>query len=150
MTKDQAYQFLKDINIAVLATSSENKPLASTMYYVVDNELNIYFITKDSTTKYTQINTNPNVSVVVTNRELVQTIQIMGIASTITDIPAKMSIIHQMSQANVKKKWLHWPPPISKVENGEMVVVKVTPNWMRFADYMQEDPSLVFSEVTLA
>lgn len=147
MTKQQAYEFLTNINIAVLATVSDDKPLASTMYFVVEPDLSIYFITENQTQKFQHIQKNPNVSIVVTNRESVQTMQIMGLAEVVTDAAKKTKIIQQTSEANAKKNWLHWPPPISKVEAGSMVVIKVTPTWMRYADYLQDDTSKIFSEI---
>lgn len=147
MTKQQAYEFLNQINIAVLATVAENKPLASTMYFVVESDLSVYFITEKETQKFQHIQKNPNVSLVVTNRESVQTMQIMGLAENVTDAAKKTEIIQQMSAVNAKKNWLHWPPPISKVEAGEMVVIKVSPTWMRYADYLQDDATKIFSEI---
>jgi len=147
MTKQEAYDFLKDINIAVLATSFDNQPLASTMYYVVSPDLCVYFITENETKKYKHIQSNPNVSIVVTNREKVQTMQILGTAERVDDATTKINIIQQMSMANAQKNWLHWPPPISKIEAGEMVIIKVLPTWIRFADYLQEDLHDVFSQI---
>ncbi len=150
MTKPQAYEFLKDINIAVLATvSPENKPHTATMYYVVDEALVFYFISQTGTQKYQHIQKNNNVSIVITNRRSVQTIQVAGTAEMVSDAWTITDVVERMSRVNVTNKSTYWPPPISKVQSGEMVIFKVIPTWMRFGDFTKVNEQEVFSPVSL-
>ena len=64
---------VKQKDICVLATVSQNKPHCSLMAYTADNEgLEIYMVTDRDTKKYTNLAQNPAVSLLIDTRDDVQ------------------------------------------------------------------------------
>ena len=61
---------VKQKDICVLATASQNKPHCSLMAYAADDEgLEIYMVTNRNTKKYTNLAQNPAVSLLIDTRD---------------------------------------------------------------------------------
>ncbi len=136
-TRQKVLVFLKHNPHGVLATvSEEGKPWGSSIYFATDEDLNLFFITKIKTLKYHNILKNHNVSLTVTDKSLQTTIQIAG---KVSKVPAKDIV------SVVMKKLAHikphddnnWVPPIVKVNGGEYMVLKITPQTLQYSDYQQ-------------
>ena len=70
---DRMKALVKQKDICVLATASENKPHCSLMAYVTDDECSeIYMVTNRDTRKYRNLMQNPTVSLLVDTRDEVQ------------------------------------------------------------------------------
>ena len=69
ISKSEAYEFLKTIPLAVFGTvSNENTPHLTTLFYIVDKDLNFYFISRSQTAKIDNIKRGSKVSIVVSDR----------------------------------------------------------------------------------
>jgi nitroimidazol reductase NimA-like FMN-containing flavoprotein (pyridoxamine 5'-phosphate oxidase superfamily) len=67
--RDRIKAFLKEKDMCVLATTLEGKPHCSLMAYMTDEEGEwIYMVTHRDTTKYTNLLSNEQVSLLVDNR----------------------------------------------------------------------------------
>ena len=67
--RDRIKAFLKEKDMCVLATTLEGKPHCSLMAYMTDEEGEwIYMVTHRGTTKYTNLLSNEQVSLLVDNR----------------------------------------------------------------------------------
>ena len=67
--RDRIKAFLREKDMCVLATAREGKPHCSLMAYVVDEEAEwIYMVTHRNTTKYANLLSNEQVSLLVDNR----------------------------------------------------------------------------------
>jgi len=67
--RDRIKAFLKEKDMCVLATTREGRPHCSLMAYIADEEGEwIYMVTHRSTTKYTNLLHNQEVSLLVDNR----------------------------------------------------------------------------------
>ena len=64
MELKQIEQYIKNKNVCVIATCSENKPRASTVNYVSDGFI-LYIVTSKKSIKHQNIKTNPNISVAI-------------------------------------------------------------------------------------
>lgn len=73
----EVIHILEKEQLLVLATSSDNKVTARTMCHVNDG-LNIYFGTSNTSEKYEQININPQVAFVVGNMQIEAAAAICG------------------------------------------------------------------------
>src|SRR4051812_43049416 len=73
-----AFRFLKDQHTAVIATSFENQPHATVVYYDVDDDFNIYYLTKQNTQKNIQTAFNPRIAMVIGTGPEHCTVQIRG------------------------------------------------------------------------
>lgn len=135
-TQEQVLDFLKHNPHGVLATASlDGKPWSSSIYFVTDENFNFFFITRKSTEKHKNINTNPNAALTVTDHSLQRTAQISG----------KVSKIPSQDIVEIMKKLSHvkphgdnkWVPPIVKVHGGDYVILRLKPDFLQFADYKQ-------------
>ena len=62
--------FIKNKNICVLSTVSDNKPYCSLMAYISDASCEeIYMVTHKNTTKFRNLQKNPSVSLLIDSRE---------------------------------------------------------------------------------
>lgn len=136
-------------SLATLATvSASGAPHAASVYYTVDHDLNLYFVTREETTKYSNIKRNPQVSVVITDEETAETVQIQGTAQKITDEPVISDILEQLWKITVEKS--HWPSPAVKLNKGSLSIIKVVPAELKFGDFKPvhlADGSDYFQEV---
>jgi uncharacterized protein YhbP (UPF0306 family) len=55
-------EYLKKAKLMQIATVKNDKPWVASVWYVVDNELNLYFMSKDSRRHSLEIKNNPNVA----------------------------------------------------------------------------------------
>jgi nitroimidazol reductase NimA-like FMN-containing flavoprotein (pyridoxamine 5'-phosphate oxidase superfamily) len=70
---DKMKALVKQKNICVLATASQNKPHCSLMAYAADDEgLEIYMVTNRDTKKYINLVQNPAVSLLIDTRDEVR------------------------------------------------------------------------------
>lgn len=127
-------EFLRSKTTAVISTvSPAGQPMAATIYFVVDDDFNFYFTTKSFTRKNQNLETNPNVALVVGTQSEPVTAQIQGVATRITnqgEIDLRMGQIEEIFAKNqyVAPLFQLAPP------RNEVLVYKITPNWMRWLD----------------
>ncbi len=132
--KDDTLRFLQEHTLATLATVDPSSvPHAASIYYVVDADLSIYIVTREETQKYQNIKQNSDVSMVVTDEETAETIQLVGGAQKVTDEHAISGILEKLWKITLEKH--HWPAPVVKMNKGGLVVLKITPRELKFGDF---------------
>lgn len=137
--KPRIAEFLNKNRVGVLATtSSDGYPHAATMYFTVDEDLNIYFVTKEKTTKYRNLTQNPNAAFVVHEPMSQSTVQVSGTVAEVTDIAQLNQVFRNIlevtagtSESNV--------PPVSKIVGGDYKCFKLTPKTLRLAEYTKPE-----------
>lgn len=147
VTKQEVYSFLLRYNLAVFGTTSpDHSPHLTSMFYVVDPDLNFYFITKSETEKVKNIALNPHVSVVVSDRESYKTVEASGVVVALSGIERIKTVIQMFAQVYRNEgvleasKLFGWPPPIEKIEDGEIVVYELQPSQLIYSDYSEASP----------
>lgn len=126
--------FLKAHQGAVISTvSPEGKPQASFVYYVLDKDLNFYFITKNKTRKAENLMKNTSVAIVVNNESKMETLQMEGTVQLVDDAKLNFDIVNLWLEKNVtiKEGW----PPLFKMDKGSIIVFKVNLNWTKYSDF---------------
>src|SRR3989344_1188220 len=84
--RENALKFLKENHTMVLATvSHDGMPHAATVYYMVDENFDLYFSTGEETKKFLNIKDNSNVALVVGTGPDIKTIQGGGKAEWIIE-----------------------------------------------------------------
>ncbi|OGK48841.1 hypothetical protein A3A56_01365 [Candidatus Roizmanbacteria bacterium RIFCSPLOWO2_01_FULL_40_32] len=127
-------------------TSPDNSPHLSSMFFVANEDLNFYFITKSETAKVANIAANSKVSVVVSDQDSYKTVEANGIAIAISGFEKIRTIIQMFTKIYVKEeviehgKLFNWPPPIEKIEKGDIMVYELKPSYLRYADYSNSSP----------
>lgn len=137
MTKKDVYHYLSNLHLVVLSTIDEkNMPHGSEMFFIVDEHLNFFLLTQHNTKKYKNILSNQNVALTFINPNETKTVQVQGNAYEIQPSdPLYLGIISKMGEKNARKDGVFWPPPPSKIQDEKIVIIRVTPTWLRYADY---------------
>lgn len=142
ITKKEALKFLKEHRHVTIATVTENGlPEVATVYYGVDDQLNVYIPTGVRSRKFKNIKKNPRVALVVTNAEQLTTLQMEGVASIELTTKKNHHVIPILSDALSPGIWdsmkhIFDPiPPVIKMKNGLLVILKVKIDWARWADF---------------
>lgn len=142
INKNKFLDFLKSKNVAVISTVSEaNQPMSATIYYVVDNDFNFYFMTKSFTRKFRNLKHNKEVALAVGTENTPVTAQIQGTAEQITDIKEFEERFKEMTKILQENKYVG---PLFEIvanedaDHNEIMLFKVTPTWIRWLD-LRED-----------
>lgn len=127
MTKKEIFDFIKQYQLAVVATTDvNNKPQAAVVGFAINENLEIIFDTLTSTRKYQNIKHNEKVALVIGWDNEV-TIQYEGIATKITDSKDDGLIeLYFQSFPNGRERTISLPG---------LVHIKVTPTWIRYSDF---------------
>ena len=131
--RQDALAFLKSHNAGVLATvSSENNAHASIIYYIADDNFNVYFFTKIHSRKHDAILAHPQVAFTIGREDVPQTLQIEGIAAELRNDVDKAAKIPELMKALEKTNQMYIP--IAKMD-AEPVVMWLQPKWVRWGDF---------------
>lgn len=148
-SKSEIYSLLTPLSTAVLSTvSSEGKPHAAVIYFIADEDLNVYFLTKSDTTKSHNVEENKHAALTVIFPNSPQTIQATGSVAEIEEATMYTKIMGKISEENAKGNSFYWPPPLSRLDSsGDLVLYKFIPDWLRYADFAEEKNGSVFYDV---
>ena len=126
--KSGALTFLKNNKVAVISTSSNNEPHAAAVYYIVDDEFNLYFVTDPSSRKAQDIKTNNKVAIVVGAGPEISTVQ--GGGEAIEEISKTVEILNNISAKLDSNESHHWP--IIKLNPKTLTCYKVKFSWLNW------------------
>lgn len=120
-------------NIGIISTmGGYGQPQAAAMYFIFDSALNIYFITRESSRKYRNIKKNPRVAFVVSTENPPKTIQFEGEAQEVTDPHETTEYFSRLVTLASEKSVI---PPVSQMEDGRMVFMKIVTDWARSGNF---------------
>lgn len=129
------YEFMNRIQTAVLSTTNDHgKPWGSAIYYVVDENLNTYFVTRVGTAKYKNLEAHPYVALTVLDAANQTTVQLAGKISKLPAHDYKEIVFDKLARIRPDDD-NDWAPPIEKVHKGDYIALKITPTKLQFADY---------------
>jgi general stress protein 26 len=130
--KKDALGFLRSMNTAVVATAFEHQPFASTVYYIADDDFNVYFSTKRNTIKSINTGLNKHVAFVVGSGPSHISIQARGTVEVLTGKEKKDAIRKlKFQKKNLGKNV--WPTKnMSVFRDIPLLVLKVIPTEMLF------------------
>src|SRR3989344_3534674 len=80
----------------VSTVNQENKPESAFVYYTFDENLNIYFVTRDASRKYKNIFDNKNVAFITATENPPQTLQLEGLASVESNIDRQKHLFQEL------------------------------------------------------
>jgi len=144
--KQRIYDFLKTHPVGVLSTvSPDGNPHGVVIYYTIDKEFMVSFLTKAGTRKYDNLIRNDHVMLTVFEPQTQTTSQITGKATEIIDNYEVNEVARAILAASMKTSDAGIPP-ISKLEAGSYVGIKIVPVQIRMAVYARPDPG-TYSEM---
>jgi uncharacterized pyridoxamine 5'-phosphate oxidase family protein len=151
-TEDKIAQELKSINqpLGVISTVNESgKPQSASVYYVYDNALNIYFITKDTSRKYENSMRNPHVSFVITSENPPKTIQLEGVVHKVEDVSQTGDLFNKLVSLATASNFM---PPVSQIASGKVSFMKIATTWVRAGNFevMKEGNKFIETDFKLS
>lgn len=133
-SRAEALTFLKSHSAGVLSTVSEDgKAHGSAVFYVADDNFNIYIITLKTSRKFANLQANPSVALTVGTQNVPQTIQLEGIATVLQhseEIGEHAGDLMKVLTSNSR-----YYAPLTQLGSADTAIIWVQPKWVRWADY---------------
>lgn len=131
--EQEAHAFLKDHHVGVLATvDPNNEPHAAAIYYTIDSDLNISFLTKTRTKKADNLKHNNHAMLVVYDAATQATVQIIGVVSEIADDFETNKLFQEIINTSIDASGTD-VPPIAKLKEGDYIGFRLAPKQIRMA-----------------
>ncbi len=133
---DLATEFIASHPLAVLSINQKHHaPYSAAVFITSDESLNLSFVTKTETTKYSAICIDNRVTVTSYDLDEQQMLQANGKATEISnDAGLAKDLFDQVAKAKLTKD-PNWIPPIVKLQAGEYAVFKIGIEWMRIVSF---------------
>lgn len=143
--KVRAKEFIAENPLGVMATlSSTNEPETAAVYCVLDDDMNLYFLSASKTRKLDNIEQRPAVSITFMSEAGMQTLQVQGkghvLATPVSAIEfnrVPKPIVDALIDIHIKQRDA-WPTPAFKTGGGTQYFVRIAPTWMRLADFSKK------------
>jgi uncharacterized pyridoxamine 5'-phosphate oxidase family protein len=138
--KQRMYDFLSTHPAGVLCTvSPDGDPHGAVIYYAIDKDCTISFITKAETRKYDNLIRNNHVMLTVFDIPTQATVQVTGKTVPITENYEINAVAGQIQAASLNTSDAGIPP-IAKLHAGSYVAFRLQPSQIRMAVYSRPDP----------
>ena len=139
-TNKRMYEFLKENSVGTLSTvNNSTEPHASVVYYNIDENESITFITKQNTRKANNIKQNSNVVLSVYEPVSQTVVQLEGAAELISSLTESQRAFKAMV-LSARQTSDSGIPPISKLKSGHYLAYRVVPRRMTMMVYARPDP----------
>ncbi len=137
--KRRMYTFLRDNPTAVLSSvDADGNPHGTVIYYAIDKDFTISFLTRTQTKKYDNLQHNNRIMLTVFEPATQTIAQVTGTAAEIKDSYEVIAIASTVLAASLKSS-AGDTPPLAKLEAGPYVAFKVKLVQVRMAIYSQPD-----------
>ena len=133
--EEKIYNDIVDIHqiLGALGTLGEyDQPQVTSVYFVFDTALNLYFITRETSRKYKNIKKHPRVAFAVSSEHPLRTVQLEGEAHEVTDAQEENEYFSKLVALSSEKTVM---PPVSQIEEGRIVFMKITTDWARSGNF---------------
>ncbi len=131
----------------VSTVNEENKPESAFVYYTFDEDLNIYFATREQSRKFKNIMRNKSAAFVMATENPPQTLQLEGEASVHRELEDQRELFTELVALASSK---HFSSPIAQQDHsGGLQFVKISPSWIRFGNFEVRKHGSTFEEVKL-
>jgi len=135
--KDKVLDFLKTKELMVISSiNNQGNPQSAVVGFTEMHDLSIIFATSNSTRKYSNILSNPNVSLVIGwDLEEKKTVQYEGTAKKVS--AEELNSIKQLhtTKSSKRKKY---------ADNPQNIYFKITPKWIRYSN-LAKSPEEIFT-----
>lgn len=129
ISKKQVVDFLHKNPVLSLATCHENQPHISVLLFVVDDDLTLYFATRENSKKAKILTQNPNVSLAVwSNQEMM--VQIDGASSLVADPTSINQILERLAKTTDTLENF-WPPILNYSRQDAYSIFQIKPKFVR-------------------
>jgi nitroimidazol reductase NimA-like FMN-containing flavoprotein (pyridoxamine 5'-phosphate oxidase superfamily) len=133
----KVHEFLRHHPLGALATvSADGRPWSSPIYFVVDDNLHFYFVTRRETLKYKNLKQNQSAALSITDQDMQITVQVLGKISEVPPSEAIHIVLDKLERVRPAGDY-NWAPPIMKVHKGDYNVLKLIPTTLQYANFKQ-------------
>ena len=133
-TREIMSKFINEHSFAVLSTiNSEGHPHGTAIYAASDANLNVYFKTKSGTAKTSYVDNDDMVAMTFSDEAAQATLQLSGGAAEVYDSDEGDAALELLE--NLKHHSDDARPPISKLNAGNYLIFRITPDWARLRIY---------------
>lgn len=132
-TDKEAHDFLRQHPVGVLATVDPNgEPDAAAIYFTIDEDSNIAFLTRTGTKKSDNLQHNHHATLVVYEAETQTTVQVKGAARKIEDPHDMNEVFIKVLNASLDASDTA-VTPISQLREGNYITYRLKPKQIRMA-----------------
>lgn len=126
--------FLKRHDTGIIASSNlKSEPHASLVNYLIDEELNIFFMARDGSHKFKNITFNPPICLVVCSDQFANSVEVKGYAYKVADNSKTNDMLGKLA-ASIKRK-NPGPLPILHYPGSEIFLFRLEPHTLTYADF---------------
>lgn len=130
-TRATANRFLRNRNVAVLATRSEYGELSSSpINYILSKEKTVRFVTGETTAKYLNISNNGHIALTVVDNKIA--VNISGHANVVDDQETINATYRKIGELHKDANDI---PNVFKHQHGQPVVIEIEIIRMQYIDY---------------
>ena len=144
-TKKIILDFMNSNTILSLSTSTSDSPYICNLFYVCDDDLNIYFATHKQSHKAQKLLRNPFISLSVWEHKKML-VQADGQASELSDETQRLQIIDKLAESSLKGD--NFWPPLFRIGGQDYIVFKIKLNWIRKLDLVRDTMTQIESPFT--
>ncbi len=132
---EQAFDYLASHDTAVLSTANlEAEPSGATVHYVLDEDGQIYVLTKSASKKTRNVMLNPKASLSIHETGSLKTAQISARATVETRAQKQEQIFRHVIKDKDYKEGKK-SPPVTTLREGYYIVLRLTPTSIVYTDY---------------
>lgn len=137
--KQRIFDFLFETSIGVLSsTDPDGDPHGAVIYFTINQDFEVEFLTKSETKKYDNLIHNNHVMLTVFQPLTQTTVQLTGVAQEITDGFIMNEIAGRVMGTSLKTSDAGLMP-LHKLRAGSFVAFKIVPVEVRMAVYARPD-----------
>lgn len=125
-------QFLHENYLMSLATTNDTHPSVAVMVYIIDEDLNIYFVTHADSRKVQNLAENPQVGLAIWQNGQSMLVQANGKASVVEEAHTKNWVMDCFADFTTND--INFWAPILRMQGKEYIVFRITLDWMRTLD----------------
>lgn len=131
----------------VSTVDDSGKPWGAAVYFIADDDFNIYFVTRAETTKYQNAKHGRVAAFTVADRASQTTVQLTGEVSEVSADDYMNNLFEKFMELRHKDDH-NWSPPINKVHAGNYMPLCIKPTRLQYANYGQHssDPTANYIE----
>lgn len=127
-------EFVKSQMRAVIATVDANgQPSTSVVFYVLDKNNELHFITKSQTTKFENLQNNNKAAITIVDANKPIAVNMIGTAIEVKDPKIRDEIMQEVFRLSYNT--LHDYAPIIKLHKGSFTVMNFKPKQAKMTDF---------------
>lgn len=136
ITTNSIFSWLQKHPVATVATVSKtNKPELAVVYTDVDKDFSCYFITKESTRKYANLQRDKTITVAWFNELDLTMCELTGDAFVVQDPAEATAALVRLEALMVNQQVTYWTPPVGQLEGSQYAIFRIIPRRVSFTDY---------------